>query len=518
MKDKLNSAQKTALYEEYYLYPDSHQQLNAEELGEDEVAYLRSHKIYNTFSFHQSDALPHMYHLLVEALKANNNKKAIIWIACISHNLNDAASPHFLPSINFLSYSNQKLRLQNADGELSSHADTSSLYMDIAFATEEGGKYIKELRKNYKYKSFGTKNQDIADYLNTLPFYLRNASIKHGTYLLDNYQRNMFTKKVQHFNGNIAVAKLGVIGIKATADIINSAVQLAAKGKSFATDELDKKKTEAKIIDIVKKRKLKDLALFRDVVPAISGSVGVLTESYYEMNESCLGFSSRILAASIMGTLKKSKTSYRAIDLKDVLVKGLPSPGQMPVLIIPACEFTNGYRWIKKQDVKNVLQKYTEKGGRVMWIASEKATFLGDFSYKLKMHRAKDDFSEDNLSESPVSFNKLLKVKGEKGAEGTELLFVNLPTSYAWFNNISYLTVKESDDVIPLASIILNTTKLSLGAYFARGEDKTKAQHACISSAVLFPYTFSNKQLPVATPELDSVSEAILLNTLSLLK
>ena len=133
---KLSASQKEALYEKYYLYPDSHQQLNVEDLGEDEVAYLRERKIYNTLSFHQSDALPHMYYLLVEALKVKDYNKAIIWIACISHNLNDAASPHFLPSINFLSFCNQKFKLKGPKGELASHADTGSLYMDIAFATE----------------------------------------------------------------------------------------------------------------------------------------------------------------------------------------------------------------------------------------------------------------------------------------------------------------------------------------------------------------------------------------------
>ena len=97
------------------------------------------------------------------------------------------------------------------------------------------------------------------------------------------------------------------------------------------------------------------------------------------MNESCLGFSSRILAASIMGTLKKNKESYRAVDLKDVIAKGLPSPTRMPLLIVPACELTNGYRWLKKIDVKGMLQKYTEKGGRIMWISSEKATFNWSF-------------------------------------------------------------------------------------------------------------------------------------------
>ena len=167
-----------------------------------------------------------------------------------------------------------------------------------------------------------------------------------------------------------------------------------------------------------------------------------------------------------------------------------------------------------------MLQKYSDDGGKILWISSAKATFLGDFSYKLNLHRIAADFQDDILRGSQVLFAPLLRIKGESSDNGTLKAFTNLPINDSWLQTASSLTISNSDKmIIPLISTKLNSSELTLAAYYARSEhQKDKARHVAISSAVLFPFMFSEKISSINKPELDPAAANILINSLNLLK
>jgi hypothetical protein len=520
---KLPATYKSKLYKEYSLFPDNIYPIPESIVGSEAVDYLKANKIYYTSALHNAEAMPHMFHLLIEALKARDYSKAIVWIGSISHNLNDSASPQYLPSQYAINQFSLHFNLKTSETSSLAKADKPILFLETLFNRDEGITELKKLRNNYKYELISKETQVVSEYLATLPIYLRNASFKHSEYLMDSYQRNLFTDSKNLNNGNIAVARMGIMGIKATADVVSMAWEFAKKKIKFRVDKIDHAAIAQKIDDLIKKRTLKELPIFKDVLPTVnSGKIGILAESYYRFEESALGFSSRYLAAAMMGTLKKEKIAFRALDLKEYLGKQLPSPQEMPVLVVPACELTSGFRFIKKRDINKMLNDYTAAGGRILLISSARASFMGDLSFHLTTLRDETIFEGEIMEEALVQFNSVLKTEGND-SETNDIkvkssLYKTIPSNFSWMKIRSQLTVNDNKDIVPLAFCNIDEQPYTLGAYLKRKDNDKKAQFIAYSNMVFYPYLLSDKFLGVTTPQLDTITTQVFLNSLELLK
>ncbi|MCM8537852.1 MAG: hypothetical protein NE334_18060 [Lentisphaeraceae bacterium] len=520
----LPSDVKAKLYKEYSLFPDNNIPISETLVGKAASDYLKENNLYFASSLEKPEAMPHMFHLLIEALKERDFNKAALWIGSISHNLNDAASPHFLPSMYAVSQFSSGFRLKINKDQLLSTADKPILFLETLFNRSEGLSELKALKKDYKFELKTKDTQEISEYLATLPIYLRNASFSHSQYLVDSYQRNLFTTSKDFHNGNTAVARMGIIGIKATADVLNTAYEYAKQRIRYRYDKVDFPKIDNMINDIIKKRTLEQMPLFKEVVSKdANGKIGVLTESYYSYDESALGYSSRYLAASMMGTLKEAKESYRSLNLKDFLGKKLPSPKEMPILIVPACELTSGFRFIKKRDINKLLNQYANDGGRVLLISSIRAAFMGDLSFNLKTHKDETVFEGEIMQEAQVQYTANLGVSGTStetdGLKVNSLLYKVVPKQFGWMNVKSSLLIDyDSTTVIPLALVKIDEEVFPIGGYLAREGNKNKANFIAYSNMAFYPYLFSDTLLSISEPKLDKVTKNIFLKSLDLLK
>jgi hypothetical protein len=523
LKDKFDADQRKKLYSEYYNLPD--QQLNFTEqlVSTSTLEYLDSVRLINTLSLHNAEAMPHMFYLLVETLRKRNYNEALLWIACISHNLNDSASPHYTPSIYTFDLMRRNFDLTTPAGKKVVDYDNPGLYIDPAFNRTEGIRLLKKMKEQYKFESIGSDPEKVSIYLGKLPLYLRNASFKHTEYLVNNLQRNMFTDKPQIYNGNLAVAKMGIIGMTATANVLNTAWDIVSKRTRFSSDDIDMTAVEAGIDTLMKARKLSQMPLFQNVLPDKAGNIGVLAEPYYRFEGASLGYASRILAASIMCTLKKSNESYRAVNLVGALEKGLPAPAEMPILIIPACDMSSAYRWIKKRSITNLIKKYTAGGGKVMWISSSRGLHLGELSFSMKESKEKEDFSTEALTDSEVLAVAELGMKGKeeeiKGLKVNSLVFKTVPSdNMEWLKINSPLYVTEADTIKPLLFYKANDKTQTVAAYEKHKTEEGKAQYICISSLFFFPNIYSSDYASAKESRLDPQPEALLNSCLKMLK
>ena len=526
IKEKLDISQRQALNEKYCLAPDYQEAIPSNIVGTAAMSYLRSVRIFSTLQLSDVRSLPHMHYLLYEALKRRQYGAAAYWTGCISHVINDASSPHYISSIETYQNMGKYFATVTPDKKKIFEAETSGLYVDRHFNLPEGLAIIKKFRESYKVTSLGTTPGAVSESLGSMLVKLRNASFKHGSYLLDNIERSVFTDKHQPHNGILAVSKLGVIGIGATADVLNSAWKLASEKKKFKAENILDDIIESKVDTLIQQRTLIEMPLFKDVYSAgNSGQIGVLAEPYYTHRQSSLGDASKILAANIMGTLKENKLTYRSLNLLSVLKKGLPTAKEMPILVVPASGINPGYRWIKKRDITKALQKYTSEGGRVLWIASDRATFLGELSFNLKSAINSSIYTDEELmKEGFVHYSSKLTDKGEddeiKGIKTKKFPVMHLPRdTFKWTELKNVLEVKDNDKLENLLFFKdTNDSIKTLGAYLKREGAPDKAEHVALSSLFLFPNLHSPIVKSLNKPQLDEVSASILLNAINLLK
>ena len=525
IKEKLNITQRQQLTETYCLVPDRQQPLPASIIGTDAVEYLKSVRIISTIQFSDIRALPHMHYLLIEALKKRRYDAATYWTGCISHVINDAASPHHVPSIYNYKNMSKAFNTVTPDGKKIEDIETSGLYVERIFNLPSGLKVIRKLRDEYKANPIGDSPEKTTKYLAALPIYLRNASFKHAQYLIDNFERCVFSDKPLTYNGELAVAKLGTIGISATADVLNSAWKIASEKTKFKAEEILESAVEAEVDKLLVKRTLFQMPLFKDVYSdANSGMIGVLAEPYFEYQQSSLGYASRLMSAAIMGSLKDQKLTYRSLNLINAMKNGLPSPSEMPILVVSACNVSSGFRWIKKRDIFSMLQKYSNAGGRILWIASDRATFLGELSFSLKTARNSSSYSAEVLKEGFTHYNAILTDKGEdgeiKGTKTKKFPIKHVPDpAFEWSDLKNVLEISSAEQVVNLVFFKDdNETIKTVGAYLKRTDAPDKAQHIAVSSLFFFQNQNSPTVKSFSTPQLDEVSESILINMINLLK
>jgi hypothetical protein len=526
IENNFTKAQKDLLQKTLYNFPDKQIRISPEYIGSTAVEYLQGHGIINSLTLHNPEALPHMFYLLVESLNDRRYSQAAFWVACISHSLNDSTSPHYTPSIYSFDLMRRELHLETNDGQLISGMTTAGLYVDNIYNRPEGRSMIRKLRSSYKFEPIlGSKIPKILTNLSTLPLYLRNASFKHAERFMDNVQRTTFSKSEQTYNGDLAVAKMGIMGITATANVLNTAWELAKKKQRISPDDINSELISSSIDAILKKRQLKQMPLFKDVLPTSNiGKIGILAESYYRLNKSCLGVASKNLAAAIMGTLKKNGQSYRALNLNHIITKGFPDPQNMPILIIPATNISPSYRWLTKRALTNHIAKYTSKGGKILLIASHEVPQLGELSFNMSTTEESTTFSEESLTEGSLYAHSSFGLKGktteiEKNKYNL-LSFKTIPSDkFRWLNINSKLTFVVDEIVKPLLIFKdQNQAKYVVAAYEQEKDKPGKAKFVGISSLFFFPNLYSSKISSLTKTQLDEVPETILNVAIKLLE
>lgn len=177
-----------------------------------------------------------------------------------------------------------------------------------------------------------------------------------------------------------ALAELGVEGAKFSADLAYTSYLYAKEGKNlFLTDELVKKYRREKEKYLLNKPLEYD-AIYKDAIQKNYKypSVGVLVEPTRRLNECYFCFSAKFVQSAIMRVFKKECILYNCVDVREIIKGRKLNKDRIPVLIICAGKFTVPEKVIKE------IKRYSEKGGKIIWIGGMDKGLLGELSKYLK--------------------------------------------------------------------------------------------------------------------------------------
>ena len=507
--------------EELVMIPDSYETFDKNMLTEEEIEYLKEHRIFSTDDLHKPASLPLMFKLLVDAIKDKEKEKILLWISCISHNVNDSLSWHYDAKVDF--YRNYLLKTDNTFLLKSttplSESEMFGTSLKLAYIRPEGDEILSNFKGKYTPKVLGENSvKKLVEFLLLKPYLLRDYANKNMTTFSDCIDLALANKKSELKKGYIKQAEMGVEGLRVTADIVHTAFR-------YAEEDFEVKVTKAieeseKTVDLhIKMLKLDDTSVFKGLIPEkedAEAKVGIVIEPEY-FSASILGRSSKVLSSCMMKAMKKNSIKYNVVDIRNLIKKELPDPKKVPVMIIAAETYQN-YRSNKRFRIDKRFKKYVKGGGRIFWIGSTRATVLGSVSKLLFVDKENEAFEKENFQKAQLIYSPLLASGDAKGKNDIRR-FKNQVLNSGHMNIMTKVNFKKSKfvkNVKPLIELISKKNILTIGAMEER--EGGKARHIFLPTYAIFPYLTDNNIPTEKHMTFSPGDEKIFLNALKLLQ
>jgi len=479
-------------------------------IAPDDLAVLAAHGLKHPYALHSHRGQAVNFILLVRAFKARSPERAALWMACLLHTFADEAASNHDPLIHFMTYAFRA-------GYAMRMGDGIGLDFGNIARTPEGKAIIRDLLKDVRPKPLCDQPREallkvmMAGLEGNAYMTQRGAPVA-ATYALD-------ASADTRSKGIVALAELGIYGVQHAADAIVTAAALAAAGKMpELTDDVEKE-YQRRRAEFVRRRPLAHDSLFADLLKGGTTdqpAVGALIEPSVSMNQAKLGFSAKLIMASVMRTLANADVPYRPVDVRTMEATGLPAPQAMPVLVVCAGGFH------VSSAGRQHLKAYVDAGGRLLWIGGEHRGQLGALSQSLvrvdeALLPVSPRYGKDSpaLKKARVRFrDAFAEALGDK-----ERRFTHNPNTRAgWQKPLCRYAIRPAaarvrvlaelrvdDRVVPIAGLSTN----------AEG----KPQHVFLPEYLVSPYLLSD-QTSIADPSkpvLDAVGEKVLLASLRLL-
>jgi hypothetical protein len=472
-----------------------------------DLALLLKHGRKSPYSLHSARGQAINLVLLEHAFRDWNPERAALWMACLLHTVADEAACNHDPLIHYMTYAFQggyKMTLGKGVG------------LDFAEVpkTEQGQKIIQALLQEVKPRAIATDPREALIETMMLGLDANAFMTQRGGAIAATYGSNASAQVKQ--DGMQALAELGVYGIQHGLDLIVTAWNFAQYGQPLQWDpELKKEAARRKAI-YAARRPLSCDSIYSGLLapPPKGAAVGVLIEPSISMNDSKLGYSSKMIMACVMRTLVKSRIPHRAVDVREMEKTGLPSPADMPVLAVCASQFNVSNKG------REHLQAYVKTGGRLLWIGGVHAKQLGTFSGCLKSigdeHLpVSKRYGEHNTAiaqKARISFSgSLEKALGQKSYG-----FTHSPDTRAgWQKPGCFYEVDATDPhVRVLAKLRVDDVETSIAACWM--DDDQRARYVFLPEYLVAPYLLSRQTL-IEDPSkltLDDVGEKVFLGSL----
>lgn len=354
-------------------YPDSFEPFDPAEIGEAAVAELNEAGLKVRYELHHDHGRVASFARLVDAFRTGDPKLIAHWIASHSHVIADMAACNHDPLVHTATYgwAHWKVKLPRGGdfSEVSRFLDLSGTARD-----EAGGKAaFHEAIARFALEDDGRTEDDQVVELILYGQEGARFCAPRGVEILRGA-----TGWVDRGDAEARAAlwrNLGELGAWAVARTLRDvavARRFAHESTRVVLSDAARARADGAIDALLRERRLEEDSLFAPLLRPLAarddGVIGIVLEPAWDMNDAMLGFSSRVQSASIARTLGKEGRPYATFDLRDLLGKGFPDPGRVPLMIVVATSFNN-YRWMKTDTFDAGLAAYLEKGGRVLWVA-----------------------------------------------------------------------------------------------------------------------------------------------------
>ena len=497
-------------------YPDSFKPFEPERIGQAAFDKLEKLGIKRRYDLHSDKGRAIAFTMLVEALRENQPEHALFWIASLGHSAADMVASNHDPLVHVATYSwvwkEWEMKLPN--GEPFSLVGG---VLDLAPTARDaqGGKLFQQQIQSTLIADDG---RDADQALLDIMLYGQQGAAYCASRGLP-----ILTHAAAYFNSRDEAEKMAYQGLMAELGAwavvrVNRDVAVAERlARGDAPVEVTPavmKAYDQAVEKITRERPLSDDAMYQPILRPLSANaqpaIGVVLEPTWRMNDGFIGYGERVLATSICRTLGESGRAYATVDVRDVLTQGLPSPQQMPVVVV-AARVPRSYSWMKTDDLDKALQKYLDAGGKVVWIGGTQPPLqaLKPLAEAMRAGEEKGwPVPVDQLLQSQVR----LAGAGEKASWN----FVRSPqTPAGWQVPQSRYYFGDSDALQPLVELRVGERDLVVGAAWPR----TAPRAVFLPTYALWPHLLT----PDATiervdePRLDSAGATILQRALDAL-
>ncbi|MCD6408487.1 hypothetical protein J7L87_05500 [bacterium] len=464
---------KEKIVKKYSHYPDSFEKIDPDILTSRDKKLLKKFDINVRYDFHKAEGKAISFILMTEGFKEKNPKKAAIFMCALTHVLGDDAACNHAPLVHILTYGFSQYRIKRGEGLLD-------------FSQVKDKKIIEEMVKSFQIKEISPRPEETLFKIMIYEVKLNTFMSQRDTLIAKTFNYRLSEKEKKE--GLKALAELGVEGAKLSANLTYTAWIYAKENKiPVLTSELIEKYKKEKEKYLMEKPLEYD-SIYKDVIqkkhryPAI----GVLVEPTRRLNECYFCFSAKLIQTSIMRVFKKEGISYKCIDVRDLIKGKKIDEKKIPVLIICAGKFSVPEKVIKE------IKRYSEKGGKLIWIGVVDRGLLGELSGYLKevqdrylpVTKKYGDRHKEVVGKIEVYFeNELKEVLGEKPYK-----FVNNPNTPAgWQRPYCSLYIEEkAKNVKILAKIKIDGKTLNIAGYLM--DKNGKPRHIFLPEYLLSPF------------------------------
>jgi len=475
----------------------------------EDAVLLNRYGMKHPYALHSHKGHAVNFILLIKAFQAEDPERAAFWMATLMHTVADEIACNHDPLIHFMTYGFKEYGMGMGEGIGVDFADIAK--------NKEGSAVIHELLKKVRVEPVLGNSRKVLMKVMLSGIEGNAYMTQRGSRIAASYAENA-TDAVRR-DSVTAMAELGVKGIQESLNIIQSAWGFARQGECPELDDLLEEEYKKVAAEFGLKRPLRDDSLFVELIDNTTKQqpyIGALVEPSVSMNQAKLGFSSKFITASTVRTIRNRGIACRLMDIRTVEGSAFPDSKTMPLLIVCAGTFH------VSKTVKEQLQNYTERGGKLLWIGGEHKDQLGDLSRVIqRADSAVMPVSDKYGKDSPALKKAVIVFQSEfvKELGGLEYRFTHNPNTKAGWQKplCSYFIKGGSANVIPLAEMKVDDSVMIVAA--AGRNSAGAAQHIFLPEYLVSPYLLSDEIIiqDPSKPELDSVGTKIMLTSIEIL-
>ena len=503
-------------------YPDSHKKIAPEILnliGPDAARFLNESRLKTCYSFHNDSGKGAAFFLLVRAFRGKQYDAAAFFAGVLMHGIADANAFNHAPLIHHLTYTRYRhIRYPRVDLDLS---------------MMRGNKVLAGMIKK---RLAGFRPDAGKGNLRETVICLMLEEIDSNAFMCA--RENLLV--LANPDGSTSDAALGAMAdiaayqTRSGVNVICAAWRLAGGGekldlspsdfdpKAFAA--LSKTEKMSSIRPEYERRRNEKLerrdprtdavyaGLFDQTGGGKTGTVGLVCEATYAMNQSFLGFGSKFLIGSLGRTLLKNGKNVEVIPLYR-LKSIVPSPERIPVIVICSNGGAPGF-------AVNALKTYVARGGKVIVIGGRSEmnlTGLAPFFERKQNGEIPVSSVYGRANQEVIGTMTVCPVGPMAGLFGRKsFAFKENPNTPAgWNKPFSNVVIRRGDaSVIPLFDLNNASGRFCIAAM--KRDASGRMTGAWIPQYLLMPFLFSDdSSMPDwSKPELDSFGSRLVLAVL----
>ncbi len=347
----------------------------------EESAYLKAHSFLVVRQLRSPSALPHLFKLASEAMARQDKARSALWCGAIIAICQDAvAIENDARVAYFRDYTLNDGAERSFAGKPLALRDLVDASFSEVISRDTGKKELAAFsRKAASVKAVCDTPEELAVFLSERLFKLGQAGRFHSDKYFDNSRRALLSDKPLTNNGEIAIARGQLLALETALQLIRTAKHFATKKVAFNPDELSAKLAAGE--ELWQSFRLDDGPAWTEVLKSADpkSKTGLLIEADWPLPQSLLGQGSRIIGPAVARHLV-ANGGFRAVDLRLAALGKLPTPAEMPLLIVTATQLSKELHGWKRNDLIDALENYRSQGGRLLWIGGDKVKCLDKIS------------------------------------------------------------------------------------------------------------------------------------------